>query len=198
MSSPSGLEVEGADAVLQQLPGNQGVHPLQEQIPAGLAFLALVFQSLPSATTGGRQRSAGPSALTPSTGIGWFNLTMPHPTRFVQRVLSHGYHSLDRVPFYGWQGLRVFGERRLLRIAGDLRLTIHSPDALLCHNVCLPKHGNDAAPCIDCQHKMLPKGLPGLAVLQQLVKQYRDYIHNLDIHYRIFWYCAIQLSDEPV
>ena len=44
MASPSGLGVEGADAVLQTLPGNQAVHPLQEQLPAGLTPFTLVFQ----------------------------------------------------------------------------------------------------------------------------------------------------------
>ena len=44
MASSSSLGVEGADAVLQQLPGNQAVHPFQEQFPAGLALLALIFQ----------------------------------------------------------------------------------------------------------------------------------------------------------
>ncbi len=44
MSSLSCVGVEGADALLEQLPGNQVVHPLKEQLPASLALLALVFQ----------------------------------------------------------------------------------------------------------------------------------------------------------
>ena len=44
MAPPSGLWVEGTDAVLQLLPGGQAVHPLQEQLAAGLTLLPLVFQ----------------------------------------------------------------------------------------------------------------------------------------------------------
>ena len=40
----SSFGIVGADAVLQDLPGNQPVHSLQEQFAAGLALLALVFQ----------------------------------------------------------------------------------------------------------------------------------------------------------
>ncbi len=44
MSPPSGLEVEGADAVLQQLPGGLERPFAPGTDPAGLALLALVFQ----------------------------------------------------------------------------------------------------------------------------------------------------------
>ena len=44
MAALAGLGVEGADTPLQSWPGNQAIHPVQEQLPAGLAVLALVFQ----------------------------------------------------------------------------------------------------------------------------------------------------------
>ena len=83
MASPSRLGVEGTEAVLQQLPGNQAVHTLQEKFPAGLALLALVFQ-------------VGKGWLVHTTSfpvsIRLFSLTMPHRRELVQSIPS----SLDR------------------------------------------------------------------------------------------------------
>ncbi len=44
MTAPPSLGIEGIDAAFQLLPGNQPVHPLQEQLPSGLALLPLIFQ----------------------------------------------------------------------------------------------------------------------------------------------------------
>ena len=46
MTSPVGLGVAGADAVLQVLPGNQGVHALKKELAARLALLSLAVQQL--------------------------------------------------------------------------------------------------------------------------------------------------------
>ena len=43
-ASVSGLGVAGPDTVFQTLPGNQPIHPFQEDLAAGSAFLALIFQ----------------------------------------------------------------------------------------------------------------------------------------------------------
>ena len=52
------LGVHGPDSLLQTLPGDQAVHPFQEQFPPGLALLAPEFQF-------GKCR-AGPSQSTPN------------------------------------------------------------------------------------------------------------------------------------
>ena len=44
VAAPASLGIEGTDPLLQALPGNQSLHTLQENFPAGLALLALVFQ----------------------------------------------------------------------------------------------------------------------------------------------------------
>ena len=77
MASPSRLGVEGTEAVLQQLPGNQAVHTLRDQVPGGSALLALVFQ-------------VGKGWLVHTTSfpvsIRLFSLTMPHRRELVQSI----------------------------------------------------------------------------------------------------------------
>ena len=65
MAALACLGVEEPYTVLQLLSGKQDVHPLQNQLPAGLALLSLVFQRLPSATTGCWQKWSGPSDPLP-------------------------------------------------------------------------------------------------------------------------------------
>ena len=79
MASPSGLGVEGTDTVLQQLPRNQAVHPLQEQFPAGLAFLTLVFQ----VGKGGLVHT-----ISSPVSVRLFSNTMLHRQGLVQRIPS--------------------------------------------------------------------------------------------------------------
>ena len=78
MPAFAGLGVEGTDAFLQPLPGNQAVHPLQEQLPAGLPLLALEFQ-------GGERWLVHP--ILPPTCMGLPGLTMPHRRGLVQSIL---------------------------------------------------------------------------------------------------------------
>ncbi len=77
-AAPTGLGVEGTDAHLQTLPRNQSVHPFQEQLPVGLALLALEFQF-------GKCRLVHHNL--PPTGVGLSSSTMPHCRRLVQKVL---------------------------------------------------------------------------------------------------------------
>ena len=75
MASPAVLGVDGTYSVLHALPRNQGIHTLQEQFTAGLAFLALVFQI----SKGGLVHT---TSLPASVRL--FGLTMPHRRRLVQ------------------------------------------------------------------------------------------------------------------
>ena len=79
LAALASLGVHGPDSLLQTLPGDQAVHPFQEQLPPGLALLALEFQF-------GKCRLVHHNL--PPTSIGLSNSTMPHRRRLVQKVPS--------------------------------------------------------------------------------------------------------------
>ena len=80
----AGLGVHGPDSLLRTLPGDQNLHPFLEQLPVGLALLAVKFQF-------GNCRLVYHNL--PPTGISLSSSTMSHRRRLVQKVPKSHYGS---------------------------------------------------------------------------------------------------------